>query len=88
MLIIFTNKLNLKLIRAFDYIQRFNLKIRYKLNKQYIVLNALFKFFSDNVKLKIVNDENELNTLFTVFLIEINEAFRKHIINNYKFDLN
>ena len=25
-----TNKLNLRLIKAFDYVQRFNLKIRYK----------------------------------------------------------
>ena len=71
----FTNKLNLKLIRVFDYIQHFNLKIRYKFDKQHIVLNVLFKFFSDNVKLKIINNKNELNALFTVFLIEINEVF-------------
>ena len=25
-----TNKLNLRLIKTFDYVQRFNLKIRYK----------------------------------------------------------
>ena len=29
-IILSTNKLNLRLIKTFDYIQRFNLKIRYK----------------------------------------------------------
>ena len=31
--IIFTNKFNLRLIKAFDYFQRFNLNIRHKSNK-------------------------------------------------------
>ena len=88
--IIFTNKLNLKLIRAFNYIQRFNLKIRYKSNKQHIISNVLFKFFNNNIEFNIAVDEvnDELNVLFIVSLIEINEIFRKRILNNYKIDFN
>ena len=33
LIIIFVNKLNFRLMRAFDYIQRFNLDIKYKLDK-------------------------------------------------------
>ena len=88
--IIFINKLNLRFIRVFDYIQRFNLKIRYKLNKQHIVSNVLFKFFNDNIEYKIVVDkiDDELNVLFIASLIEINKIFRKRILNNYKIDFN
>ena len=86
----FINKLNLKFIRAFDYIQRFNLKIRHKSSKQHIVSNVLFKLFSDNIEHKIVVDEidDELNVLFIASLIEINEVFRKRILNDYKIDFN
>lgn len=36
-----TNKLNLRLIRASEYLQRFNIEIYHKLGKQYIVLDTL-----------------------------------------------
>ncbi len=39
-----TNKLNLKLIRASQYLFEFHLIIRYKTNKSNVVLDALFKF--------------------------------------------
>ena len=86
--IIFIDKLNLKLIRVFDYIQRFNLNIRHKLDKQHVVSNALSRFFSDNIDSKIDETKNELNALFIVSLIKMNEAFRKRIIDDYKSDLN
>ena len=82
---IFINKLNLKFIRVSDYIQRFNLNIRYKLDKQYIVSNVLFKLFSDNIEFKNVDN---LNVLFIALLVEINKAFRKRLLNDYKFDFN
>ena len=40
--ITFTNKLNFRLIRASNYIQRFNLEIRHKFDKQHVVSNVLF----------------------------------------------
>ena len=83
--IIFIDKLNFKFIRVFDYIQRFNLNIRYKFNKQHIVSNVLFKLLNNNIEFKNVDN---LNVLFIASLIEINKIFRKRLLNDYKFDFN
>ena len=66
------------------------MKIRYKSDKQHIVSNVLFKFFNNNIEHKIVVNkvDDELNVLFIVSLIEMNEVFRKRILNNYKTDFN
>ena len=40
----FMNKLNLRLIRVSQYLSRFNLIIRYKVDKSNIVFDALFRF--------------------------------------------
>ena len=37
----FIDKLNLRFVRAFDYIQRFDFIIKHKLDKLHIVSNAL-----------------------------------------------
>ena len=37
-----TDKLNLRIIRALKYLQQFNLDVPHKLDKMYIILNALF----------------------------------------------
>ena len=50
LIIILINKLNFRLMRAFDYIQFFNLDIKYKLEKQHIMSNVLFKFVNNNTK--------------------------------------
>ena len=59
-------------MRAFDYIQRFNLDIKYKLDKQYVMSNILFKLVNDNINSLVNVDENEFDALFTISLIEIN----------------
>jgi len=41
-------KLNLRLVRASEYLQRFQLKIRYKSGKTNIISDALFRLFSSN----------------------------------------
>ena len=89
MTIIFINKLNFRLIRAFDYIQRFNFDIKYKLEKQYVILNVLFKFVNNNTNSLVKNvDKNEFDVIFTIFLIEINSKFKQRIVNEYKSNLN
>ena len=89
LIIIFIDKLNFRLIRTFDYIQRFNLDIKHKLEKQYMMSNVLFKFVNDNTNSLVKNvDENEFDALFTIFLIEINSKFKQRIINEYKSNLN
>ena len=83
------DKLNLRLIRISDYLQRFNLNIRHKLDKQHIVFDALFRLASVSIEIKIdATDEDELDTLFITSLIELDEAFRKKIIDEYAIDLN
>ncbi len=74
----FINKLNLRLIRASNYLQRFNLNIRYKLNKQHIVLDALLRLVFANVNAKVFSNDilvkkGELDALF-VFA----KAFRNY----------
>ena len=80
-------KLNFRLIKTFDYIQRFNLKIRHKSNKQHIVSNVLFKLINVNINSSNHN-ENEFDVLFIVLLIEMNFVFRQRIFDDYKTDFN
>ena len=72
--------MNLRLIRASDYIQRFNLKIRYKSNKIYIVSNALFKLISFNIEKSFT--KSELNALFVLIKSNIDS------IDNIDIDIN
>lgn len=85
--IVFIDKLNLRLIRVFDYIQRFELELRYKSKKQYIVLNALSCLTSVNVKENALI-KRELNTLFIVTFIKIEQDFRDKVVLVYDKDLN
>ena len=86
----FIDKFNLRLMRASNYIQRFNLNIRHKLEKQHIVSDALSRLATDNAEsvLRKSFAEDELNALFIMSLIEMNIDFKQRILNNYKIDLN
>lgn len=81
-----TDKLNLRLVRASDYIQRFELEFRHKPGKQHIVPNALFRLPSDNASLPSQN--GELDALFTTVLVEMEEGFRKKVVDGYRSDQN
>ena len=91
---IFINKLNLRLIRVSDYLQRFNLNIRHKLKKQHIISDILSRLIFVNIVAKSFTNtksfanENELNILFIASLMKMNEVFRKRITDDYKNDLN
>ena len=82
----FMNKLNLRLIKAFDYIQRFDLKLRHKSNKTHIMSDALFRLINNNIIDASSNEE--LNVLFITAIIDLDEVFRKKILNNYNTGLN
>ncbi len=81
LIISFIDRLNLRLIRAFEYIQRFNIVIKHKFDKQHIVLDALSRLASNNNE--FVSDVRELNVLFTITLVEMNFDFRFKIISEY-----
>lgn len=80
-----TDKLNLRLVRASDYIQRFNLEFRHKPGKQHIVPDALSRLASANDSHNN-HDEGELDALFTASLVEMDPEFKKKIIDGYRDD--
>ena len=88
MIIISIDKLNLRLIKISDYIQRFELKLRHKSDKAHIILDALFKLASINIIIDITHEKDELNALFIIVVVNLNEIFRKRIIDEYTIDLN
>ena len=57
------DKLNFRLMRAFIYLSQFQLKIKYRLDKNYIVSNALFRLFFGNGQIDSVSvsSRNKLN---------------------------
>ena len=75
--------MNLRLIRASEYIQRFLLNIRHKSKKLHVVFDALSRLFTSN-KSSSNDDENEHDVLFTIFMIEINSEFKARMIDEYK----
>ncbi len=84
----FTDKLNLRLIWAFKYLQRFNIEIRHKLGKWHIVLNTLSWLASTNSDIKPESIEGELDALFTVLLVQMDPILKQKILDKYKSDLN
>ena len=75
-----TDKLNLRLVRVFDYIQRFDIFIRHKLKIIHIVSNALSRLSSSTIS--IIQDE-KLNVLFVTFMTEMSENFRQKLLDKY-----
>jgi hypothetical protein len=90
-IIIFIDKLNLRLVCAKKYLFKFLLLIRYKLSKANFVLDALFKLLIvDNLKPEAINSiirisltkERELDTLFACNAF-INKIARNKVYNEF-----
>ncbi len=89
--IISTDRLNLRLIRVFEYIQRFNVIIKHKFDKQHIVSDALSRLASENDENVFDSEElnaliaeiMNLNALFIIILVEMSDEFRIKIISEY-----
>jgi len=89
--IVFTNKLNLQLVYAREYLSKFPLLICYKLSKANFVLNALScLLIINNLKLRVKDAiipltnirERELNALFACNAF-INKIARNKIYNKF-----
>ena len=80
-----TNKLNLKLVRVFDYIQRFDLIIRHRSKKFHLISNALFRLSLTDMN--NFNQNEELDVLFTTFLVKMTSSFREKLIKEYFMNL-
>lgn len=81
-----TDKLNLWLVRASDYVQRFPLVIKYKPGKHHIISDALFRLEAEGKEVLDNQGEGELDVLFTTTLIEMSKEFREKLIQGYKDD--
>ena len=79
-----TVKLNLRLIRASEYLQRFRLDVRYKPGKVNIVPDALTRLASREYR---AETNESLDTLsvqcYPVSLVEISPEFRQRLIDGY-----
>ena len=93
--IIFTDRLNLRLIRVFEYIQRFRIIIKHKFDKEHTVSDALFRLQSSIIDDTLSSQKKELNALmildisainFTITFIEMNLDFREKLKDEYKQD--
>lgn len=82
-----TDKLNLRFVPAFDYIQRFNLIIKHKFERFHLIFNALLRLSNKRMKKSLCQfkyeNENELNVLFIAALVDINLDFKRKLIQNY-----
>ena len=63
-----TNKLNLKLIKAFQYLSSFNLVIKHKSEKSNIIFDVLFRLSDTNI---IIRTDDEIEILKTFYEIVI-----------------
>lgn len=79
-----TEKLNLRLIRASEYLQRFRIKIRHKPGKVNVIPDTLSRLASrlyraetDKFILDAVED-------FSVSVITLSEAFRERLLEGYQ----
>ena len=82
-----TDKLNLRLVRASEYLQRFDLDIRYKPGKQHIVPDALSRLSNAGTSTSD-RSEAELDALYayTTSLVELDEQFKTKLREGYKLD--
>ena len=73
------------MIRVSNYIQRFELNIRYKFEKQHIIFDVFFKLVNDNINV-LNHDEKKLDVFFIVSLMKMKSKFKQRILNDYFVD--
>ena len=89
-----TNKLNLRLMRASQYLSAFNLSVRHKAGKSNIVSDALSRL---QASAAVEEEHAVLESLFGVVtedvpvyhmtLVEMNDNFKKRLVEAYNKDL-
>lgn len=86
----FTLQFNLRLIRASQYLQRFELDVRYKLKKRNVVSDALSRLASTNTIYFASPNYAKLDALYaydyTIILVEMSEKFKQRIVKEYYRD--
>ena len=75
-------KLNLRLIRASEYLQRFRIKLRHKPGKANIIPDALSRLASRSYRSESESVLKDVDA-FPISLIAVSKAFRKRLLNGY-----
>ena len=80
-------KLNLRLVRASEYLQRFRIEIRHKPGKTNIVPDALSRLASRDYGESQSSEGSELDALsvdaYPVSLIQVSDSFKQRVKNGY-----
>ena len=85
----FIDKLNLRLVRASKFFNRFDFNIRHKFDKKHVVSDALSRLSNVNFETHF-KSKDELDVLHIyqaiVSLIHFNDEFRNKILDDYDND--
>lgn len=82
-----TMRMNVRLVRASQYLRQFNLEVRYKPGKEHIIPDALSRLASVNQGQESTTPQySELDCLFTCALVEMSDDFRHRLVEGYKTD--
>ncbi len=80
-----TEKLNLRLVRASEYLQRFRLDVRYKPGKSNIVPDALSRLASREFRPETDESLDALTVqCFPATLVEMSPEFRQRLLDGYQ----
>ena len=85
-----TLRLNLRLVRASQYLQRFELDVRHKPGKSNVIPDALSRLSSTNDS-NVPPEHSELDALhvtyaYTTTLVEMSDDFKQRIVEGYDTD--
>ena len=88
LIISLTNTLNLRFVKVFEYVQKFDLIIRHKSNKFHIISDALFKLYNAIYLNENANNsiDEKFDVLFIVLITQMNFDFNKRLLNKYVSD--
>ncbi len=83
-----TDKLNLRLVRASQYLSQFQLDVRYRPGKQHIVPDALSRLLNSMADLRDRESDGTLDEVFAfnMTLVEMSDSFKKTLSKAYRED--
>jgi len=97
-----TDKLNLRLVRASQYLFTFELNIRYKSDNNNLISDALFRLLRERsfentssikreeileiLHISVKDFKNQCTYVFAVFLVEMSSNFRRRLLKAMNID--
>ena len=79
-------RMNVRLIRASQFLRQFQLDVRHKPGKDHIIPDALSRLASTNHSPDLAPEHSELDCLFTASFVKISDEFHAQILQGYEDD--